>query len=56
MILELLQDGTVRVADRRDAILPVHAPVSTIRRIRRIAARQYAELLKLWEATHGKAF
>ena len=56
VILELLPDGTVRIAKRRKAVTPGNTPDNTVRRIRRTAVKRYAELLALWEAIHGKAF
>ncbi len=56
IILELLANGTVVIANRRDAVTPFNAPKNQVRRIRRTAVKQYDALLALWEGTHGKAF
>jgi len=56
VILELLPDGTVRVAGRRSSVIAINAPHNATRHIRRTAVKQYVDLLALWEAIHGKAF
>ena len=56
LLLELLANGTVEISERAGAVTPGNAPDNEVRRIRRIAVKRYAELLALWEATHGKTF
>ena len=56
MILELLPDGTVQVAGRERSVIPINAPITARRQIRRVAVERYAELLALWGAIHGKTF
>ena len=55
VIVELHADGTVIVANRKDAIKPRNASRSDMRQILRVAAAHSTELISLWEETHGKA-
>jgi len=53
VIVDLLPDGGVRQANRRDAILPPNAKRSDVRHILEVASANGDELLALWRATHG---
>ena len=53
VVLEIGSDGRIRKADRPDAITPRGAKRSHVRHILRVANRNYAALLSLWEAMHG---
>jgi hypothetical protein len=55
VIVDLLPDGTVMLADRRDAIRPRNAKRSDIRKVLFSAAFHFEELLALWEEIHGEA-
>jgi hypothetical protein len=53
LVLALLADGGVGLADRKDAISPGNAPRSIVARIQRVAAQNVDELWALWEMMHG---
>jgi hypothetical protein len=53
LVLVLLADGGVGLADRKDAISPGNAPRSIVARIQRVAAQNVDELWALWEVMHG---
>jgi hypothetical protein len=53
VIVDLVSDAAVRKSRRRDAVRPVNAKRSDVRRILEVAAAHAAELKKLWEKTHG---
>jgi hypothetical protein len=55
VIVELKTDGTVALADRNDAIRPVNAKRSQVKKILRTAAQHFDELAELWEEVHGQA-
>jgi Domain of unknown function (DUF4160) len=55
VIVDLKTDGTVALAARNDAIRPMNAKRSAVKKILRTAARHFEELVKLWEEVHGKA-
>ena len=52
VIIELLADGTVRVAGRKDAISP-KASSSDVRYMLDLAHIHAAELMELWRSIHG---
>jgi Domain of unknown function (DUF4160) len=54
-IVDLLEDGNVMLADRKDAVRPANAKVSDVRKILTTAAENFDELVELWESIHGKA-
>jgi hypothetical protein len=53
VVVDLQDDGTVRLADRADAIRPSHAKRSDVRKVLNVAARHFAELVELWEKMHA---
>lgn len=55
IIVDLLEDGNVALAKRKDAVRPPNAKRSDVKRILRSAAEHFDELVQLWEKTHGKA-
>jgi hypothetical protein len=50
--VELQFDGTVALARRGDAVRPVNAKRSDVKKILRAAAEHFEELAALWEAIH----
>jgi hypothetical protein len=52
VIADLRDDRTVALADRPDAIRPGNAKRNSVRRILRIAAEHFDELVRLWEKMH----
>lgn len=55
VIVDLLEDANVALANRRDAIRPANAKRSDVKKILRSAATHFDDLVALWEKTHGKA-
>jgi hypothetical protein len=55
VIVDLLQDGDVDVASRKDSVRPPNAKRSDVKKILKSAAAHYDELVMLWENHHGKA-
>jgi hypothetical protein len=55
VVIDLLNDGNVTLANRRDCIRPRNAKRSDVRRILDIAALHFEELLHLWEKQDAKA-
>ena len=53
LVLVLLADGGVGLAERKDAISPGNAPRNVVARIQRVAAENVGELWALWEKVHG---
>jgi hypothetical protein len=53
VIVDLRHDGTVSLANRRDAVRPANAKRSDIRRIVKAAADHFDELVELWERMHA---
>ena len=53
LVVALLADGGVDLADRKDAISPSNAPRNVVARVLRVAAANVAELWALWEKVHG---
>jgi hypothetical protein len=51
--VDLLRDGNVCLAERKDAIRPPNAKRSTVRRIVQVAAENFDSLAALWERVHG---
>jgi hypothetical protein len=54
VIVDLRLDGNVAIGARKDAVRPVTAKVSDVRKILALAAKNYELLVQLWERTHGK--
>jgi len=54
IVIKLGQDGIVYLARRKRNVKPANAKVATIRRVLRIAADHFVELVALWEEVHGK--
>lgn len=52
VIIDLAGDGTVAIANRRDAVRPGNAKRSNIRRILLTAAAHFDALVELWEKMH----
>jgi hypothetical protein len=52
VIVDLLTNRTVGLADRPDAIRPGNAKRSSVRRVLNIAAEHFDELVALWERMH----
>jgi hypothetical protein len=55
VIVDLLFDGNVALADRKDAVRPANAKRSDVKKILEAAAAHFDELTALWEGIHGKA-
>jgi hypothetical protein len=55
VIVDLLPDGGVRVANRVNAVRPGNAGKADIRHVLSVAAKHYNELVALWEKHHGTA-
>jgi hypothetical protein len=53
VIADLREDGDVALAERKDAIRPGNAKREDVRKILRLAARHYDELVALWEKMHA---
>jgi hypothetical protein len=54
-IADLRRDGTVALAERKDAIRPANAKKSDVKKILTAAAQHFEELTALWEEIHGQA-
>lgn len=54
-IADLRLDGTVALADRKDAVRPTNAKRADVKKILSAAALHFEELAALWEEIHGKA-
>lgn len=54
-IVDLRMDGTVALAKLDDAIRPVNAKRSEVRKILSAAALHFEEIVELWEEVRGKA-
>jgi hypothetical protein len=52
VIVDLLQDGSVTLAQRVDAVRPANAKRSDIRKVLRAAAENFEDLVALWEEMH----
>lgn len=55
MIIDLLPAGGVALAKRNDAVRPANAKRSEVKKVLRVAALHFEELVELWEAMRGKA-
>lgn len=55
VIADLLLNGDVALAERRDAIRPANAKRSSVKKILKVSAENFEELVGLWEHIHGKA-
>jgi hypothetical protein len=55
VIVDLLLDENVAVANRTDAIRPPNAKRADVKKILKTAAAHFDQLVQLWEAHHGKA-
>ncbi len=53
VIIEMLAGIGVRLASRRDSVIPANAKSADIRRMLKVAAMHVDELLDLWERMHG---
>ena len=53
VIVELGADRTVRLSDRANAVRPVDAKRSHVRRVLDTAGARFDDLLKLWEDAHA---
>ena len=54
VIVNLHANGTVALVERKDAVRPVDAKRSGVKRILRVAADYFDELAELWEGIHGE--
>ncbi|MHB8432350.1 MAG: DUF4160 domain-containing protein [Candidatus Tyrphobacter sp.] len=52
VIVDLLDDRTVALADRTDRISPGNAKRSDVKKILRVAAEHFDELVAAWERMH----
>ena len=52
-IADLLVDGNVSLAVRKDSVRPANAKRSDVKKTLEAAATHFEELLKLWEEIHG---
>ena len=55
VIVDFRSDGTIALADRKDAIRPANAKRSDVKKILNAAAEHFDDLAALWEGIHGKA-
>lgn len=55
VIVDLLSNWDVALADRKDAIRPGNAKRADVRKILDAAAEHFGDLVALWEKIHGKA-
>lgn len=55
VIVDLLSNGSVAMADRKDAIRPGNAKRADVRKILSAAAEHFEQLVALWEKIHGEA-
>jgi len=55
VLIELLPGGKVIQSSRNDAIRPIDAKRSDVRRILSMAALHATELQEIWEKVHGSA-
>jgi len=55
VIVDLLLNGNVALAARKDAVRPANAKRSTVKKILTAAALHFEELVALWEEIHGEA-
>jgi Domain of unknown function (DUF4160) len=55
VIVDFRSDGTIALADRKDAIRPANAKRSDVKKIMNAAAEHFDDLAALWEGIHGKA-
>jgi hypothetical protein len=53
IVVDLLLDGNIALADRNDAVRPANAKRSDVRPILQIAAENFELLAALWESIHG---
>ena len=53
VIVDLLENGDVDLAMRKDAVRPANARRSDVRKILGLAAEYFEELVALWEKVHG---
>jgi hypothetical protein len=53
VIVDLLPDSRVRVANRKDAIRPANGSKTDARHVLAVAAKHYNELVTLWEKHYG---
>ena len=53
MIVDLLSNGSVALADRKDAIRPGNAKRADVRKILNAAAKHFDRLVAVWEKIHG---
>lgn len=54
-IFDLRADGAVMLAERKDAVRPIDAKRSDVKKILNVAAAHFEQLAALWEETHGDA-
>ncbi|MEO8661510.1 MAG: DUF4160 domain-containing protein [Bryobacteraceae bacterium] len=55
VIVDLLADGNVALANRKDAIRPFNAKRSEVKKVLTAAAHNFEALVALWEGIHGNA-
>lgn len=55
VIVDLLADGGVALANRKDAIRPFNAKRSDVKKVLTAAAYNFEALVALWEGIHGNA-
>jgi hypothetical protein len=53
VIVDLLSNSAVDLADRKDAIRPPNAKRADVRKVLKAAAEHFDELAALWEKIHG---
>jgi hypothetical protein len=53
VILELGEDGRVRIAERWDAIQPADAKRNHVRHVLNVATAHFDDLMELWEEAHA---
>jgi hypothetical protein len=53
VVIDLLDDGTVRLSNRVSAVRPGNGSKAHVRHVLAAAAEHYNELVALWEKHHG---
>lgn len=53
VIVNLLKNGTVDLAERGDSVRPGNAKKSDVKKVLKSAAENFTELVKLWDKMHA---
>lgn len=55
IVVDLMENDSVALANRKDSIRPSNAKGSTVRKALTSVAKNYDQLAELWENIHGQA-